>query len=82
MSHETAPRGGLAAANRRPQSPQIGSRAGAAEEHLARIKRIQELKGIVDVAFQMLVLAAVSDAGAAAPWPTTMLNGKRAFLLC
>jgi hypothetical protein len=82
MSHETALRDGLAAANRKPQSPQIGSRAGAAEEHLARTRRIQGLEGIVDVAFQKLALAAVPDAGAAAPWPTMMLNGKRAFLLC
>jgi len=58
MSHETALRDGLAAANRRPQSPQIGSRAGAAEEHLTGIRRIQGLEGIVDFAFQKLVLAA------------------------
>jgi len=83
MIHETALRDGVAAANRKPQSPQIGSRAGAAEEHLARTRRNPGgLEGMVDVAFQKLVLAVVSDAGAAAPWPTMMLNGKRAFLLC
>ncbi len=45
---------------------QIGSWAGAAKEHLARIRRIQGLEGIVDFAFQKLVLASVTDAGAAA----------------
>ncbi len=45
---------------------QIGSRAGAAKEHLARIRRIQGFEGIVDFAFQKLVLTGVADAGAAA----------------
>ncbi len=45
---------------------QIGSRTGAAEEHLARIWRIQGLEGIADVAFPKLVLASVTDARTAA----------------
>ncbi len=45
---------------------QIGLWAGAAEEHLARIGGIQRLEGIVDFAFHKLVLASVTDAGAAA----------------
>jgi len=45
---------------------QIGSGARAAEEHLTRIGRIQGLEGIVDVAFNQLVLASVTNAGAAA----------------
>jgi hypothetical protein len=44
----------------------MGSRARAADEHLARIKRIQGLEAIIDVAFQKLVLAAVTNTGAAA----------------
>gem|GEM_PF-5875107 len=43
----------------------IGSRAGAAEEHLARIRRIQRFEEIVDFAFHKLVLARVTNTGAA-----------------
>ncbi len=45
---------------------QIGPRAGATEKHMARIRRIQGLEGIVGFAFQKLVLASVTDAGTAA----------------
>jgi hypothetical protein len=45
---------------------QIGSRASAAEEYLARIGRIQRLECIIDFAFQKLVLASATNAGAAA----------------